>query len=92
VDRAALDVALEVGIPSGGWCPRGRKAEDGGIPAHYPLVETSSEDYGQRTKWNIRDSDGTLILTRGEPAGGTLLAIEECRSTGKPHLVINLTD
>jgi len=92
VDRAALDVALEVGILCGGWCPQGRKAEDGAIPAHYPLVETPSDDYSQRTKWNIRDSDGTLILTWGEPAGGTLLTIDECRRIRKPHLVIDLCD
>jgi hypothetical protein len=92
VDRAALDVALDLGIPCGGWCPRGRKAEDGAIPTRYPLVETRSDDYSQRTKWNIRDSDRTLILTWGEPTGGTLLTIDECRSTGKPHLVIDLSD
>jgi hypothetical protein len=51
VDRAALDVALELGIPCGGWCPRGRKAEDGTIPDRYPLTETSSAGYAQRTKW-----------------------------------------
>jgi hypothetical protein len=92
VDRAALDVALHLGIPCGGWCPQGRKAEDGVIPAPYPLVETPSDDYSQRTKWNIRDSAATLILTCREPTGGTLLTIDECRSTGKPHLVIDLSD
>jgi hypothetical protein len=92
VDRAALDIAFDLDIPCGGWCPRGRKAEDGSIPAHYPLVETPSDDYSQRTKWNIRDSDGTLILTWGEPSGGTLLTIDECCVTGKPHLVIDLSD
>ena len=37
VDRVALDVSLELGIPCGGWCPKGRKAEDGPIPERYPL-------------------------------------------------------
>ena len=92
VDRAALDVALELGIPCGGWCPKGRKAEDGTIPTCYPVKETPSADYDQRTEWNIRDSDGTLILAWGEPKGGTLLTVDACRSTGKPYLVINLTD
>ena len=40
VDRAALDVAREQGIPSGGWCPKGRRAEDGSILPHYPVIET----------------------------------------------------
>lgn len=62
VDRAALDVALEVGIPCGGWCPKGRRAADGRIPDRYPLKETPSSTYPQRTEWNIRDSDGTLVL------------------------------
>jgi hypothetical protein len=88
----ALDVALELGIPCGGWCPRGRKAEDGPIPDRYPLTETPSDGYAQRTKWNIRDADGTLILTWGKPTGGTLLALKTCRSAGKPHPVIDLTN
>ena len=81
VDRAALDVALELGIPCGGWCPRGRRAEDGALSARYPLMETPSDDYVQRTTWNIRDSDGTLILTRGEPTGGTAQTALICEPT-----------
>jgi hypothetical protein len=50
VDRAALDAALELGVPCGGWCPKGRKAEDGTIPARYPLAETPSGGYSRRTK------------------------------------------
>jgi hypothetical protein len=92
VDRAALDVALELGISCGGWSPRGRKAEDGVIADRYPLVETPSGGYSQRTRWNIREADGTLILTWGAPMGGTLLTVNECRKTGKPHLVIDLAD
>jgi hypothetical protein len=90
VDRAALDVALELGIPCGGWCPRCRKAEDGIIPERYPLVETPAKSYRQRTRWNIRDSDATLILAWGKPEGGTQLTVDECRRSGKPHLVIDM--
>jgi hypothetical protein len=92
VDRAALDAALALGIPCGGWCPRGRKAEDGVIPARYPLTETPSDRYQQRTRWNVRDSDGTLVLTVGEPAGGTRLTVDVCRKSGKPHLVVDPRD
>jgi hypothetical protein len=91
VDRAALDVALELGLPCGGWCPRGRLAEDGPIPARYPLRETPSPAYTQRTEWNVRDSDGTLVLTPGEPAGGTALTVALAEQLGKPLLVIDLT-
>ena len=63
VDRAALDWALARGVPCGGWCPLARWAEDGPIDAWYPLRETPDADPAQRTEWNVRDSDGTLIVT-----------------------------
>ncbi len=53
-DRAALDFAIAHGIPQGGWCPKGRKAEDGPIPDRYQLKETPSDNYAQRTEWNVR--------------------------------------
>jgi hypothetical protein len=90
VDRAALDVALELGLPCGGWCPRGRKAEDGSLADRYPLVETATADYSQRTLLNVRDSDGTLILMRGQPTGGTALTITLARKLKKPALVLDL--
>jgi putative molybdenum carrier protein len=89
-DRAALDVALELGIECGGWCPRGRKAEDGEIPVQYPLRQTLSPGYSQRTEKNITVSDGTLICNRGELTGGTLLTRDLARSWGKPCLVLDL--
>ncbi|HEX6751412.1 MAG TPA: putative molybdenum carrier protein [Longimicrobium sp.] len=84
VDRAALDVALELGIECGGWCPAGRMAEDGVIDARYPLRETPSADPAQRTEWNVRDSDATLILTTGAESAGTELTREVARRLGKP--------
>ena len=90
VDRAALDVALELGIPCGGWCPQGRLAEDGPIDERYPLRESPSADYAQRTEWNVRDSDGTLVLTRGTPSGGTAQTIDVAERLGKPCLVLDL--
>lgn len=79
VDRAALDAALQLGIPCGGWCPKGRKAKDGPIPDRYPLKETESGSYPVRTEMNVRDSDGTLILTWGRPTGGTALTVRLAR-------------
>src|SRR6516162_1127534 len=89
VDRAALDIALELGIPCGGWCPKGRLAEDGTIPNHYPLKETPLPLYPQRTEWNVRNSDGTLVLTTGQTKGGTALTIAIARRQKKPRLIIN---
>lgn len=92
VDRAALDAAVSLGISCGGWCPRDRYAEDGRIADRYPLTETPSGDTAQRTEWNVRDSDGTLILTRGEPSGGTALTIRFARDSEKPFLVVDLAE
>lgn len=87
VDRAALDVALEMGMECGGWCPAGRRAEDGPIDARYPLAETPSDDPAQRTGWNVRDSDATLIVTGDGASPGTDLAREVARRLGKPLYV-----
>lgn len=62
-DRAALDWAIEHQVPHGGWCPLGRLAEDGTISKRFDLVETPSEGYAQRTEWNVRDSDATVIFS-----------------------------
>ena len=90
VDRAALDVAIEWGIPCGGWCPKGRRAEDGRIPAHYPLQEASSKEYPLRTRLNVEDADGTLVLTSGNPTGGTALTLKLARQLHKPFLLVDL--
>jgi len=90
VDRAALDVALRLGIPCGGWCPRGRRAEDGRIPDRYPLRETPGARYPQRTEWNVRDSDGTLVLHAGPPRGGTALTLGILLRQRKPVLQVDL--
>jgi hypothetical protein len=87
-----LDVACELGIASSGWCPQGRKAEDGRLADHYPLKETSTAEYAQRTEWNVRDSDGTLVLTRGRASEGTAYTILTARRLGKPCLVLDLSD
>lgn len=89
VDRAALDAALARGWACGGWCPRGRRAEDGPIPERYPLRETDTEDYPRRTERNVLDSDGTLILTRGRPDGGTGLTRKLARRHEKPCKVVD---
>lgn len=88
-DRAALDFALRHGLEHGGWCPAGRKAEDGPIDVRYALTEAGG-GYATRTRWNVRDSDGTLVLNVGELAGGTLLTTEQARRQGRPLKVVQL--
>lgn len=90
VDRAALDAAMARGVAVGGWCPQGRRAEDGPLPARYPLTETGSAEYAERTLLNVREADATLVLTRDDPNDGTALTIETARALAKPLLVVDL--
>jgi hypothetical protein len=92
VDRAALDAAMDCGLRCGGWCPKGRLAEDGPIPARYPLREAPTSNYPERTALNVRDSDGTLVLAWGPPAEGTGLTLHLAESMEKPCLVLDLRD
>lgn len=90
VDRGALDAAIELGIEHGGWCPRGRIAEDGRISAKYRLRETDSPDYPARTELNVLHSDGTLILFWHRVVGGTELTRRLAAKCGKPCLLVKL--
>ncbi|MCO6512663.1 MAG: putative molybdenum carrier protein [Aridibacter famidurans] len=91
-DRAGLDAAIELGLETGGWVPRGRLAEDGAIPESYSsLRETDSAHYPERTALNVRDSDCTVIVSQGELTGGSLLTLEIARQYGKPAIHIDLS-
>lgn len=90
VDRAALDAARQCGISIGGYCPKGRRAEDGKIPAPYPLTELATADYPTRTRRNARAADATLILTRGPLSGGSAYTALVAQRQRKPLLVIDL--
>lgn len=92
VDRAALDAAISVGIEISGWCPQGRRSEDGQIPARYPLKETASRNYTVRTEWNIKDSDGTLIIAMRTLTGGTRLTWQLAKKRQKPCHVVHLRE
>jgi hypothetical protein len=89
VDRAALDAALSVGVPAGGWVPEGRKAEDGILPAHYPVQEMPGAGYRQRTRQNVIDSDATLIIYFDELSGGTQATLRDCLQHKKPYCIID---
>jgi Circularly permutated YpsA SLOG family len=88
-DRAALDWALACDIPHGGWCPHGRQAEDGRLAEHYQLQETPLANSAQRTEWNVRDADGTVIFSIvPELSEGTLLTAEFATRYEKPWINI----
>ncbi len=89
-DIAALDVALHHDFPHGGWCPKGRRSLDGPLPARYLLTETPSADYLQRTEWNVRDTDGTVVFTFASVAtGGSLKTIGFAKKHRKPCIHIS---
>jgi hypothetical protein len=98
VDRAALAVGRRLGIPIGGWCPAGGWAEDlpdppGLLALHPELRPTPSGDPGERTRWNVRDSTATLVLTRGDVVSpGTAFTVEVARELARPHLVVRVEE
>lgn len=92
VDRAALDFAMKHGCTHGGWAPQGREAEDGKIAMKYQLLELEQGGYRQRTRRNVQDSDGTLIINCGELTGGTLATKVYAQRLEKPCLVVQLDD
>ena len=91
-DRAALDVALELGIDHGGWAPHGRYAEDGPLPARYRLRPTESPNPAVRTALNVEEADATLIISHGPLSGGSALTRDVARRRAKPCLHVNLLE
>ena len=92
VDRAALDVAIKLGLEYGGFCPKGRLAEDGVILDKYNLTELSSSQYLMRTFENVQASDGTLIIHQGTVSGGTLKTKDYCQMINKSFFEVNLLE
>ena len=89
VDRAALDVALKLGVECGGWCPAGRRDEVGVIPNHYPVQELPNAGPDERTLQNVKDSDATLIIYFETITGGTEFTLESCRQLRRPNILID---
>ena len=89
VDWAALDAALESGVSVGGWCPEGRKAEDGPIAEKYPLQALPDGGYKERTLKNVQDSDATIIIYFESISGGTKETLLYCLNEKKPYLLID---
>lgn len=89
-DRGALDAAMDLGLHHGGWCPRGRRAEDGRIPDRYQLMEHKSAEYPPRTEANVLEADGTVIFYIRRPSRGTGLASAVARKYGRPAFSVDL--
>lgn len=91
-DRGGLDAGLALGIPIGGWCPKGRIAEDGRIPDIYQLNESTSKNYLRRTELNVVDSEATVIFTYGVPSGGSSRTIDFAIKHSRSFLCCDLND
>lgn len=91
-DRGGLDAAIVLQIPHGGWCPKGRRAEDGTIPLVYELQETASSSYADRTFLNVEDSEGTVVITKPKLDGGSLLTVQHAQALGIPWLHLRACD
>lgn len=89
-DRGGLEAAIHCGIVHGGWCPKGRRAEDGGIPERYTLQETGTSTYLERTEQNTIDADATIVFTEGKPTGSCLRTIAFAQRHKKPWYAVNL--
>jgi putative molybdenum carrier protein len=94
-DRGALQAAIDLDLGWGGWAPAGWRAEDGEIPLIYRerMKCTTSSDYGMRTRLNVQDSDGTLIVSFAEKlTGGSEFTQKTCERTNKSHLHLVLPE
>lgn len=91
-DRGGLDAAIKLGIPHGGWCPYGRRSDDGRVPFLYQLRELTTSDYPSRTRANIEESDGTVVFVLGQVTPGSRFTLALCKETEKPHLVLRLNE
>ncbi len=83
-DQAALDAAIKLDIPHGGWMPKGRITEDGPLPEKYQLEEMPTSSYVERTEQNVLDSDGTLIVSHGMLTGGSAYTREVALEHKRP--------
>lgn len=86
-DQAALDAAIELGIPQGGWIPKGRLTEAGTLPEKYNLTEMPTKAYLKRTRQNVLDSDGTVIFSHGELKGGSKRTADFATELRKPSSI-----
>jgi hypothetical protein len=90
-DRAALAAAKAAGVATGGWMPKGFRAQDGPRPelaALYGVREHTSDRYPPRTALNVKESDATLRFATEWDSPGEVLTQRMCERYGKPHLDI----
>lgn len=92
-DQGGLRAAHALGIPTGGWAPKGYRTEQGPQPklgSVFGLEEHPTEDdYEPRTYLNVQTADATVIF--GRRSRGSNLTERICKKTGKPFLWVQDT-
>ena len=85
-DQGGLLAGQKLGIRTGGTAPKGWWTETGADESRlrgFGLVECSEPGYDVRTRQNVLDADGTLLLGNYS-AGGSALTMKIIRELGKP--------
>jgi len=92
VDQAALDVAIELDIPHGGWIQKGRNTENGILPERYRLMEMPTAGDCKSAEQIVLDSDGILIISHGKLKNGSALTLNLAKKHQRPWLHIDLNE
>ena len=90
-DRGAMEAAMDCGVSHFGFCPKGRLAEDGTIPATYNVYELKTKSYPERTNRNVEYADATLVFYSEEIEGGTALTIKSAQKYNRPYCIVNVS-
>ena len=90
VEKAALDAAIKLDIPHHGWTYKSRNVETDALPEHYHVKEIANPSYFERLEKNIKDADGTVILTYGQLIRGSNATSDLAAKHQKPCLLLEL--
>lgn len=88
-DQGGLVAGRRLGLETGGTAPRGFRTATGDDPrlAALGLTEHASRDYQPRTKDNVLDADGTIVIGR-HSSPGSKLTIKLCAEFRKPCFLL----
>lgn len=88
-----MEIAEELGIPTGGTIPKGCKTEDGydrDLLERFNLIESYSSDYAVRTRANALHSDGTILFLDNDKSPGTKCTKKALKDFNKPFYVVRV--
>lgn len=91
VELAALDVAVKLGLAHGGWAQRGMRNEAGTIEKRYGLTELVAVGFKKAMEENVLNSDGTLLISRGDKTVESQYAVETALRHKRQFLHVDLS-